>query len=170
MKHKKLIIGATLLFGLGLSGLQAQTSMYLEQMNNTQTAFSLSSIRKLSFPTGNITVSKTTGSSDTYALSSLRYLKFGDTETAIATIKNQGDILQLYPNPVVDVLNIQLFLAEGQIGEIEILSIEGKVVYKKVINSTTNVYQVNVSTLPKGIFLCKINNGITTETTKFFKK
>ena len=169
MKHKKLKLSTVLLLGLGLTGLQAQT-MYVRQTSGTQTPYSLSNIKKMSFSSGNITVSKTIGSPDTYSLSGIRYLNFQDLTTNIATAEKQELVMTLYPNPVVDVLNLQLSIKSSQACVIEILSMEGRVVYQEKLNQQSDVYQINVSALPKGLYLCKVNNGITTETTKFFKQ
>ena len=67
---------------LGLTGLQAQT-MYVKESSDTQTAYTLSSIRKITFSGGNATVQKTDNSTGGYALSGLRYLNFTDLSTSI---------------------------------------------------------------------------------------
>lgn len=169
MKHKKLKLSAILLLGFGLTGLQAQT-MYVRQTIGTQTAYTLSNIKKMSFSSGNITINKIAGSPDTYLLSGLRYLNFQDLTTNIAMLGKQEGTMTIYPNPVVDLLNIQLSQSINQSYVIEILSIDGREVYKEIINRQDNVYQINVSLLSQGIYFCKINNGIITETTKFIKQ
>lgn len=168
MKHKLFKLNALLLLGLGLSGLQAQ-NMYVKEKSGTQTAYLLSNIRKMSFSSGNITVSKTTGSTDTYALNEVRYLNFKDLNSGIQVVEKSNVALLLYPNPVVDVLNIQLSATASQADMIEILSIDGKVVYKQALKSPANIYQVNVSEFPKGLYLCRVKNGTTPQTTKFSK-
>ena len=168
MRQKKVKLSALLLLGLGLTGLEAQT-MHVKETIGTQTSYLLSNIRKLDFAPGNITVAKTVGIPDTYALSGIRYLNFQDLTTAIASVDQQG-ALQLYPNPVADVLNIQLPNEGNQVCIIEILTIDGRLVYKEKQNPYKNATQINVSALPQGIYLCKINNGITTATTKFIKQ
>jgi hypothetical protein len=169
MRHKKLKSSAILLLGLGLTGLHAQT-MYVKQTSGTQTAYSLSNIRKLDFAPGNITVHKTVGISDTYALSGIRYLNFQNLTTTVAKVEKQDGRLQLYPNPVADVLNIQQPNGGNQVCIIELLTIDGRLVYKEKQTPHENATQINVSALPQGIYLCKINNGLTTATTKFIKQ
>lgn len=169
MIHKKIKLCVVLLLALGLSNLQAQT-MYVKEKSGTQTTYSLGSITKMSFSSGNIVVSKNSGSPDTYALSDLQYLNFQDITTGIAEVEKQESTIFLYPNPVVDVLNIRLSKAENKTGLIEIISIEGKVVSSLTINAQANVYQVNITALPKGIYLCKVKNGTILETTKFLKQ
>ena len=168
MRHKKLKLGALLLLGLGLTGLQAQT-MYVKENSGTQTAYALSNIKKMNFSSGNITVSTTTGNPVTYSLSGIRYLNFVDLGS-IPLADKPNETFQIYPNHVIDLLNIKLSDMRNQSGVIEILSMEGKVVYSQAINSNTNVYQINVTSLLQGIYLCKINNGIRIETIKFYKQ
>lgn len=168
MRQKKVKLSALLLLGLGLTGLEAQT-MHVKQTSGTQTSYLLSNIHNLNFSPGNITVAKTVGIPDTYALSDIRYLKFQDLTTAIASVDKQGAI-QLYPNPVADVLNIQLTNEGNQLCIIELLTIDGRLVYKEKQNPHENVIQVNVSLLAQGIYFCKVCKGTTTTTTKFIKQ
>ena len=88
---------------------------------------------------------------------------------AIASVDKQGAI-QLYPNPVADVLNIQLPNEGNQECIIELLAIDGRLVCKEKQNPHENVIQVNVSLLAQGIYFCKVTKGTTTTTTKFIKQ
>ena len=169
MKHKILKLNAVLLLGLGLTPLQGQTTMNVKATSGTQTAYTLSTIRKLTFPsTGNMMVTKTTATADNYALGSVRYLNFS-VSTGIESNTELKESIKLYPNPVQDVLNIQLATAVNKTATVEILSIEGKVVYKARLTSADS-HPINVSNFRQGIYLCRVNNGISIETTKFFKK
>jgi len=78
MRHKRLKLSAVLLLVLGLTGLQAQT-MYVKESSGTQAAYTLSNIQKMSFSSGNLTVTKTDNSSGVYALSGLQHLSFTNT-------------------------------------------------------------------------------------------
>ena len=169
MKHKFLKLNAVLLLGLGLSPLQGQTTMNVKATSGTQTAYTLSGIRKLTFPsTGNMTVTKTTAATDNYVLTAVRYMNFSDVGTGIEQTVNQEGAFKLYPNPVVDVLHIELSNAEAKNATVELLSIEGKLLYKAKLSATSN--SINVSQFKQGIYLCRINNGTRIETTKFFKQ
>ena len=169
MKHKLLKLNAVLLFGLATTPLQGQTTMNVKATNGTQTAYTLSTIRKLTFSTtGNMTVTKTTAATDNYTLNGVRYLKFSEMGSGLAVGTDTKSEFQLFPNPVLDVLNIQL-PASNTTANVEILSIEGKVLYKAQL-SGTSTFQVNVSQFRQGIYLCRVNNGTSIETTKFFKK
>jgi hypothetical protein len=168
---KKLILLMLLLLAHSLIELRAQT-MFAKETSGTKTEYLLSNIKMISFSSGSIEIKKTDGNFDVYDLSELRYLNFTDISTGIIPIASKTKVIeiQVYPNPVADILNIQFPKFKNQSGVIEILSIEGKVFYTQMINSQSNIYQINISSLSKGLYLCRINNGITIETIKFLKQ
>ena len=67
MRHKRLKLGTALLLGFGLSSLQAQT-MYVKQIGGTQTAYALSDVRKMTFSSGNMVITKTDNSSAIFSV------------------------------------------------------------------------------------------------------
>ena len=158
-----------LLLGLGLTGLHAQT-MYVKESNGTQTAYALSSVLKMTFSGGNATVQKTDNSTGVYALSGLRYLNFTDLTVSITEQPMQlvNASLITYPNPVTDVLNIDL---KGVIGEgsISILTLEGKVMqtHKTTMSS---IVSIDISHLSQGIYLCRYSNTLEIKTVKIIKQ
>jgi len=169
MKHKLLKLNAVLLLGLAWSPLQGQTTMNVKAINGTQTPYTLSTVRKLTFPsTGNMTVTKTTGIAGNFTLANLRHLMFDDA-TGIELVAIAPQALKLYPNPVVDVLYLQLDQVANNTATVEILSIDGKMLFKQQIAARSS-YQINVSHYKQGMYLCRLNNGTTIATTKFFKQ
>lgn len=155
---------------IALPSLQAQTYLTVNAMSGTQTVHTLSGIRKQTFSnTGNMVVMSTAGNTDTYVLSEVRNLTFSDVSTKKAITTSPKYNLQLYPNPVQKMLNIQIFRECSQTATVELLSIEGRVLYQVRLNGKTS-YQVNLSHFRQGIYLCRLNNGITIETTKFLKQ
>ena len=172
MRHKKVILSVVLLLGLGLNGLQAQSTLYVKEKTGTQTSFELNGIRKLIFPAGNIMVNKTDGDTRVYALSDIRYLSFIDFTTDVKLIDRQeSSNLTLYPNPVIDQLLISYeSLKEGNV-QVAIIDIQGKILHQQTINSQngTNQTIISVSKLPKGLYVCRLQNGDKLETIKFIK-
>lgn len=169
MRHMRLKLSAVLLLGLGLTGLQAQT-MNVRESNSTQTAYALSNIRKMTFSGGNATIQKTDNSTGIYALSGLRYLNFTDLTTSIEepTMKLGHSNLITYPNPVSDVLTIDLTGVIGG-GMISILTIEGKVVQTQN-TSGNSMATINLSHLAKGIYLCRYSSTSEIKTVKIIKQ
>jgi hypothetical protein len=164
-------LNAVLLLCLGLNPLQGQTMLNVKATGGSNTAYALSGIRKLTFPTtGNMSVSKYNGSVDNYLLAGVRYVNFNDIGTGIeAPTNDTKGVLYLYPNPVVDILTIQFVSTGSKTANVELLSIEGKLLYKGQINGTSS-YQINVSQFRQGIYLCQVSNGTSIKTTKFLKQ
>jgi hypothetical protein len=162
-------VAALLIFIFSLSSVTAQT-IYVKKSNGTQTAHALSNLRKITFSSGNVTVQKTDNTTDAYALSGLEYLSFNDFMTGLEK-QIQASITNLitYPNPVDDVLNIDLSGSENMDGIISILSLEGKVVQKQKINDA-GIVRLNLSQLPLGIYLCRYTNHIEIKTVKIIKQ
>ena len=169
MRHKRLKLSAVLLLGLGLTGLQAQT-MYVKESSGTQTAYALSNIQKMSFSSGNLTVTKTDNSSGIYALSDLRYLNFSDVSAGLQEdLSVQSKMLKVYPNPVGDILNINLTGKSETEGTLSILNFEGKTVLSRQVNNE-GVLSLDISHLPTGIYLCRYSNATEIKTVKIIKQ
>ncbi|MDA3866882.1 MAG: T9SS type A sorting domain-containing protein [Salinivirgaceae bacterium] len=169
MKYKKLKLSTVLLLGIGLTGLQSQT-MYVKESSGTQTAYTLNNIQKMSFSSGNLTVTKTDNNSNVYALSDLRYLNFSDITTSLnEPLTVQSQMLRVYPNPANNTLNIDLTgMAEAE-GTLSILNFEGKAVLNEQVSSV-GVLSLDISHLPTGIYLCRYSNASEIKTVKIIKQ
>ena len=172
MRHKRLKLSAVLLLGLGLTGLQAQT-MYVKESSGTQTAYTLSNIQKMSFSSGNLTVTKTDNSSGVFALSDLRYLNFSDITDITTDLQEDLSVksqqLKVYPNPVGDILNINLTGKSETEGTLSILNFEGKTLVTRKV-SKEGVLSLDISHLPTGIYLCRYSNATEIKTVKIIKQ
>jgi uncharacterized repeat protein (TIGR02543 family) len=82
--------------------------------------------------------------------------------TGIADIENAG--IEIYPNPVKDVLRIEN--SELRIKRVEIIDLFGKVIYQ--FNNLRN--QINVSALSQGIYFVKLETDKGIVTKKFVKE
>ena len=67
--------------------------------------------------------------------------------------QNKTEEFKLYPNPAMDILNIELGKTEN--GNIEIIDLMGRIISKESI-SNTNFKQMNVSGLSKGIYFIRL--------------
>ncbi|MDA3910530.1 MAG: T9SS type A sorting domain-containing protein [Bacteroidales bacterium] len=169
MKKKRLKISAVLLLGLGLTGLQAQT-MYVKERSGTQTAYTLNSIQKISFASGNLTLTKTDNSSSVYALSDLRYLNFSDTLSGLnEPLSVQNQMLNVYPNPVNNTLNIDLTGIAKAEGTLSILNVQGKTLVSRQV-SNEGVLSLDITHLSEGIYLCRYSNATEVKTVKIIKQ
>jgi len=83
----------------------------------------------------------------------------------------EGQNYNIYPNPVSNTLNIDLFANENDNTEIQILNTAGQVVYSttQTLNNGQNNLSFDVNSLTKGVYFIKINGSNTYETKKFVK-
>ena len=169
MNLKVLGIAALFSFFFSIFMVQAQT-MYVKESSGTQTAYTLSNIQKMTFSSGNLTVTKTDNSSGVYALSGLRYLNFSDVLTDLQEdLSAQNPMLNVYPNPVGDILNIDLTGMEDTEGTLSILNLEGKIMISLQVNNE-GVLSLDISHLPAGFYLCRYNNATVIKTVKIIKQ
>lgn len=167
MGHKRWKLITVILLGIGLSGLQAQR-VYVGEKDGLQKAYFLSDIKKMGFSSGKITVFKADGGLDTYTLPDLRNLNFNVITSAVpepVPMKPTGT-LYVFPNPVIDVLNIQLSSPLTSDGRIDIISLDGKLVYTRIIHGYDVIYQIDISGLAGGLYLCRLKSGKAVETAK----
>ncbi len=170
MKHKRLTTAKALLFVSGLiAGLNAQ-EMYVKESIGTTTIYSLSNIQKMYFSSGNVNIAKTDGSNKAYQLKHLQYLSFKDNSTGIDEVEDRSEQrLSVYPNPVTNVLSVDLPGIISPNGMINIINIDGKVIKSREVTGT-GIISLDVGHLPKGIYLCRYINGKEIKTIKFIKQ
>jgi hypothetical protein len=157
-----------LLLLLACSMTQAQT-MYVRPVLGSQTSYPVADIQKLTFDNGNMLVTNNIGASGSFALSGLRYVSFTDFNLGTTNPELATNKFYAYPNPASHVLNISGSNTMRSIGQIEILSVEGRLLMQQKPANTT-APQVDISALPQGMYLCKITNGNQQETLKFLKQ
>jgi len=160
------------LLSIGFSSLKAQNALYVKEKSGTQTSFILNSLRKLTFPAGSLTVIKTDGITSTYTFSTIRSLTFSDLINNVSPIvKNERSNLKLYPNPVIDQLQMSYETLKGGNVLIEIIDFQGRILLRQNISCQEGANQaiIPVAQLQKGLYLFRLHNGNNVETTKFLK-
>jgi len=90
--------------------------------------------------------------------------------TGIADIKSKIGI-NLYPNPVNDILNIELLSTSSEDIEFNILNISGQIIYKEsqTINNGINNFRIDVSSYPGGMYFVHVTGNKMLETLRFIK-
>lgn len=93
--------------------------------------------------------------------------RFYNTKSAIEAIEANGsdNSLNVYPNPATTLINIQ---SNRELGELNIYTLTGAEVNVSATYVNTNAATIDISTLPKGIYLIHDNDSGTTA--KFIKK
>jgi hypothetical protein len=137
--------------------------------NSDQTPYSLANIKKLTFSSGNLVVSSTSGAVNSYALNTMCYLNFTDLSLGSKEYAQTIKDIVLYPNPVEDVLHLSFNNALQGTIQIQIITLEGQVL-QQANHNNSNTATLSVAGLPYGLYLCKASNGISSQTIKFIKK
>jgi len=161
---KRIFIACSAFFCISIN---AQT-MFVRPIAGSQTTYPVADIQKLTFENGNMLVTNNTVASGTFALSELRYVSFADFNLGTTNPELATNKFYAYPNPASQMLNVSGSNAMQRVSQIEILSLEGRLLMQQ--KPTNDVPQVDVSVLPQGMYLCKITNGSQQQTIKFLKQ
>ena len=95
------------------------------------------------------------------------YAYNGDQSTKIESIEESDSNISIYPNPVVDKLNIMTEETASEVN-VSVMNIAGQIVFEGSYSETDKI-EINTSELPKGVYLSKIIvDGIETNM-KFVK-
>ena len=114
---------------------------------------------------GSLTVIWAVGSSTTYAYHSIR----GATALSVSLGVYENNLLsfEMYPNPVSDVLNIQLPTGTEK-AEVGVFDYTGRLVSSKTISS--NDTAIDVQQISKGIYMIRVDANNKIGVQRFIKK
>ena len=131
MNFKKIKLWALFLCLSALTGIQAQ-SLFVVGKSGATSDFTLTSLRSITFAGTDLVLNKKDGSTSIpYSIADLRFLSFSQY-TEVTNPGSDKSEISIYPNPVHDLLNIRyLSNKPNESINIEILSIDGKILYNK---------------------------------------
>ena len=168
MKHKQIKLSFLLLLAIAFTSTQAQ-NMNVKAKSGTSNAYVINETQKLTFSAGNLVVTKKDGSTSSFVISDIRNLNFSPI-TGLSDAKQGTNKLTVYPNPVLDRLNLSLTDKTSERVQVDVFSIDGKLVYSQAINAQqSDNLSLNVAGWNAGMYFVRINNGIESVTTKFTK-
>ena len=159
-----------LLIAISITGVQAQTSLNVLAKSGKLTSFELKRINSLIFTSGTMLVNKTDGSILDFAMTDVRNLNFANI-ISLDVPSAEGGTMLLYPNPVMDHLQIRYESLSDENVSVTIINIQGAVVFqqKKISRTGTNNIDIPILTLQKGMYLCRLQKGNIIEMAKFIK-
>lgn len=172
MRQIKLKTGLLLLMILIFTGLQAQKKLFILANDGTKSSFPLNEIRKVTFPSRTLIVYNNDGNTQTFPFIELRQARFTEWITGNHSYdlqENKG--LELFPNPVDNELTINTQSESGESIEIRIIDVKGKTVYSQTSRTLpgNNLIKIQLSHLPKGLYVCRVTKGKKADTSKFLK-
>lgn len=156
-----------LFFLLCLSSLFGATSLRINLKSGSSTTFALSSLKTVCFTGGDMVVNSKDATTSSFALTNMSYLDFSDVPTVAAPLQSSAAFI-IYPNPVGEVLNIEMPINNEQKVQLEIIGVDGRIVLSRQLCNGKST--ISVSTLPKGLYLCRVQLGVRNESCKFIKR
>jgi uncharacterized delta-60 repeat protein len=100
------------------------------------------------------------------------YTRLMDSSLAIASFESKNKDITLWPNPVLNSLNLKFERELDENSKIVILDLQGKEVFSLsnlVSNPQKNITINNLETLPSGMYFVKVQSKSKSQFTKFFK-
>lgn len=168
---KKLIL-ILILFCLSPCLLGQAQNLNVKEKIGIVNSFTISTIKSLTFSNGNLNINNIDGSSSSFILSNIQNLNFASVTKSIYIKQKEENkaLLKLFPDPVEDQLNINYLPNLQKFIHIDILSIDGKIIYSQIVNSKEAIeFSINASTWKHGLYICRINNGGIITSLKFIK-
>lgn len=164
MTHKKRKLHTAALFIFMISTAFA-TNLQLHLKSGSNSSYTFTNIKNITLTGGNLTVVNKDASTNSFPLTTIGYLNFPTLLTENGE-NSSSNLINLYPNPVLDILHLDCQNFTENNSQLEIISIEGKTLLKTILNNNNSI---SVSTLPRGVFICRVQNGNKTEVLKFVK-
>lgn len=172
MKPKKSTFSILLSLCIALGTLHAQNTIFVRTNTGIVSDYLISSLRSFSFPSGSLQINKLDGTNNLFLKSNINKLFFGVVGlTNLKNIEPGSSKIYLYPNPVLNQLHIEYLCENSNHAEIIISDLHGKVLISKEITNCVgiNIQTIDVTSLSRGIYLCRFNAGVKTEIYKFIK-
>ena len=161
---KKLTFITALAASFFLSNSIAEEQKFVVKFKNgTENERPLSNVQRITFNAGSMSIVLKNGGADPVSLSDVQKILFSqNTGSEVEEITNDAiSLVSVYPNPVQDLLFVE-GVAENVI--IRVFNTRGAL-FQTVI-AKEKVVQLNVSTLPQGMYLLQAGNQVV----KFIKK
>jgi hypothetical protein len=157
---------------IGFSAVQAQDRLIVKEKTGSQIQFSLNTLRKLSFPLGNMELTTIEGGTSSFLIKDIQVINFDSSIVGVNRIETKSSIcFSIYPIPAKVQLNVSYEAENATNVNIEIIDLLGKVLYNQNYNSQTgkNLVSISIAELPEGLYLCQLQKGNKIETVKFVK-
>lgn len=171
MIHIKSFICLLFLSGICIHELNSQTSLFIYSKTGSQTQFLLSSIDKLTFNAGIMTLSNKDETYSSVMISEIQSMIFNDNTVTSETVEYQSSIFNLYPNPVIDELHLQYSVFTSEKVQIQIVDLLGKIVLQQSLENHSGINNINfpVKQLRHGLYILRLQNETQFKTSKFIK-
>jgi len=171
-KHSKIFLKTTLFVVLVLClniGLSAQ-NLYVQPIGGgEQEAFAIANKPKITFSQQTMSIATTVATEKNFPLSQVQNLSFVKNQsTSIALNDVLTNQIRLYPNPVEDVLTLEVQIPTQGL-RYRILDMNGRLINTNVLNSATTLIQMD--NYRTGTYIISVDqNGQPIQSFKIVKK
>lgn len=131
--------------------IKAQKDLTIEFKDNSKVSSTISEINKITFTGSVINIKSNSGTSTSYAVSTIKLLSFGTVSGFETT--STADIY-IYPNPATDYITVEHLPATDV--DVYVYSISGVKVLFKQLNNLSN--SLDISSLNRGLYILKIED------------
>lgn len=161
MKKKILISSSVLVFSLFSLQAVEEDVVVLKNKNGTENIKELSDLQRITFNGSTLNLVSKNESSTPFAISQIQKILFEKrANSSIEEVLSAKSIF-IYPNPVQDILFVEGLEINTTV---RIFDMNGTLVRNEMVDQAR--LQLNVSDLPKGIYLLQTEN----QTVRFIKK
>lgn len=154
MKRIYTVLTIAILSSLAILNLKAQTpTLEIQKSDQSVMQLPISNIEKLTFSNDAMTIHYKEGQSGSVALTEIGKMFFG-TISGIKKLQNTSNQILVYPNPATD----YIYLKNKEYNKVQIINTSGVTVM--TIQSSLPEMQINISHLPKGIYIIKLDQNV----------
>ena len=114
---------------------------------------------------GRLKFNLTSSDEGQWGMNTPAFFAIDDLSAGFANIEENELTSRIYPNPAIDIVNVQ---TNSDNGTIEIFDITGKQISSN--NYTSKMFQLNISTFPAGTYYAVISSETSRKTTKIIKQ
>ncbi|MDR3704661.1 MAG: T9SS type A sorting domain-containing protein [Paludibacteraceae bacterium] len=151
---KQILIAVVLLCGSLCMHATDVQSLVVQAKGGSESTCALSGVRKITFSGGTMSMVKKDATQSDYTISNVQKLLFGLRTSAINEVTTSS--LKAYPNPAKEVLNVDGISKVDNLCLYNLTGSELSVNYSLVNNGL----QISTGSLPKGLYILKVNNQI----------
>lgn len=172
MNRKKIFIIVLISCGLCFQT-NGQKELNIKSKSGTIDSYAISTIKKMTFSSGNMTISKKDLTANSFVITAVSHMFFGNDmlNNAVKIDNNLNNKLCLYPNPSVDLMSVRFSSKSSDKVLVAVIDLQGRIVLKETFSSQLgiNSHVINVSELHHGLYLIQLQHDNVIESTKFIK-
>ena len=164
---KIILLGIAFFFSLCLIFASSTREMTVKEKTGNENLYNISNIKKITFSLGNMQILNET-ENDQFAINDIQHIRFSNLLSRLNNKTKPSFQLTVFPNPTEGVLSIVTPSEDyfSSAFHISIFSVEGRVVQTSTHQPDETQIELDVSSIPPGLYylIIKHNENISSET------